>query len=504
MAKRKSQGGDELGELTELRDIRDYLVDLSEFTRIADVGQGAQGTVWKGRSQITGWTVAVKEILQSKLEAQDLEFFQREIQILARCNDPFLLEFFGFTASPPYCIVTSFMPGGSLWDALHHQKGSLNPTQKTNIALGMAHGMKYLHSHKIVHRDFKSPNVLLDDRKLPKIADFGLGRFVTDCSAAHKMTGSIGTPSWMAPELLENRSYGTAVDVYAFGIILYEMYTEKIPYEGLTQTNVCANVVAKGLRPELPERESALSRLIQQCWDQDPSKRPTFDEIYNRFESHAVSFGGAENRGIDILIHEIHQHEEIINNAITAAATNLNDVIALRKEEKSPAEITALLIKSAREGDLSRLTKLVAAYREKADLNSRDPNGVCPLHAAVIAGQLLVVQYLLKLKSTNKNIQDSEGNTPLMAAVKFKQVRIAGFLVQWREVDVNAQNHAGQTALHILGKLEGSLQQGMAKALAVNPSFRVDITDKQKITALADKPELLALFQNKKPDARKR
>jgi serine/threonine protein kinase len=74
--------------------------------------------------------------------------------------------------------------------------------------MGMAHGMAYLHRHKIVHRDLKTPNILLDERILPKIADFGLGRFVTDCEAVQKMTGNIGTPIWMAPELLVGDEYG--------------------------------------------------------------------------------------------------------------------------------------------------------------------------------------------------------------------------------------------------------------------------------------------------------
>jgi serine/threonine protein kinase len=390
------------------------------------------------------------------------------------------------------------MPGGSLWDAVHAGKPILNPTQKTNIAIGIAHGMKYLHSHKIIHRDLKSPNVLLDDRKLPKIADFGLGRFVNESSAAQQLTQNLGTPSWMAPELLKNEPYNTPVDVYAFGIILCEMYTEKKPYDGMNGMNVSANVATKGARPPLPEETSTLAVLIKQCWDEDPARRPTFDEIYTRFENHSVSFPQTENRGVDILIHEIHQHEEIINNAITAAANNLNEVIALRKEAKSQGEIQNLLTKSAREGDLGMLTKLVAAYLEKADLNAKDASGLYPLHAAVMQGQLLVVQYLLKLKSTNKNIRDAEENTPLITAVKHKQVRIAGFLAQWPDVDVNAQNHSKQTALHLISKLEPAIQPSMAKALSVNHGFKLDITDKEKKTPLADRPDLLALFQAKK------
>jgi serine/threonine protein kinase len=205
-------------DLSGFSSVSDYIVSLSHYQEIGSLGAGSFGKVWQGRNRITGWTVAVKELLVDTLEDQDLQFYEREAQIPVRCKGPFLLDFLGFTLTPPYSIITSFVPCGSLWDAMHTKALRSNSTQKTNIAMGMAHGMMYLHRHNVIHRDLKNPNILLDGRLLPKIADFGLSRFLFECENTQKLTGNIGTPHGMATELLMDVPYGPPLDVYAYGM----------------------------------------------------------------------------------------------------------------------------------------------------------------------------------------------------------------------------------------------------------------------------------------------
>jgi serine/threonine protein kinase len=488
-------------EFAGFKDVRHYLVELSDYIQCDTLGQGTFGKVWKGQSRITGWAVAVKELLATKLEGDELGFFQREIQILMDCDDPFLLDFVGFTNTPPYSILTAFIPCGSLWDILHGRRITLTGTQRTNIALGIAHGMKYLHAHRIIHRDMKSPNILLDSRFLPKIADFGLGRFLDDVAAASHITGNLGTPMWMAPEIIENKPYGIAVDVYAYGIILWEIWTEKIPFDGNDRIQVFTKVATQGLRPELPDPNCALGQLVQQCWDRDPERRPTFDDIYKQFESHAVSFSGCDASAVDALVHEIHQFENIAQNAISTAADDINAVIALRASGMNKASISAALVKAAVAGDVYRITLLIGAFLNHADVNASDQTGLSPLHAAARSGQVLVVQYLLTLGSVDPNLVDPDGFTPLMAAVRFQQNRVVRLLVLAKGVNVNQQDTRGCTALHLATRIERNAQREVLAELAKCPAIETDIADATGKRPFDGAPELAQFFTTKQREA---
>jgi serine/threonine protein kinase len=481
-------------DLLGLEDVSDYVIFIDEYADLGSLGQGTFGKVWKGQSRITGWTVAVKELLTDRLDGQDLEFYRREVRILISCNDPFLLDFLGFTMTPPYSIVTSFMPCGSLWDGIHNRALELNAAQKTNIAMGIAHGMMYLHSHKIVHRDLKSPNILLDERLLPKIADFGLGRFVTDCDSFQQMTNNIGTPIWMAPELLEGTVYGPPVDVYAYGMILCEMYTETIPFSGLDRIKIFKLVVDAGKRPPLPDPDSPIARLIAACWAQDPNDRPTFEHIYTMFADHTVQFPGSAVEATSILVHEVTRAEETVGSAVVQLAKEINEMLDIRKVVRSHAEKQMMVGDIIRRGDVSALNLLLMAYAD-VNINEADASGVPPLHLAVQVGELLIVEYILKIQTADANIRDEEGNTPLIAAVKWGHPRIAGLLAQSESVDVNIQNKYGWTALHVAGMLDRTWHAPMLYALATAKELRVDLQDWEGKTPFANDPAAIQQFR---------
>jgi serine/threonine protein kinase len=464
-------------DFSELSGIADYLIDVAEYRALGALGAGTFGKVWKGESRVTGWTVAVKELLADTLQGRDLAFYQREVQILVRCKDPFLLDFIGFTLSPPYSIVTSFMPCGSLWDAVHNRAFRLNAGQKTNIAMGIAHGMAYLHRHKVVHRDLKSPNILLDERLLPKVADFGLGRIMTECEAAQQMTGNLGTPIWMAPELLMDTPYGPPVDVYAYAMILYEMYTERVPFGGLDRMRIFKAVVEDGERPELPHPDTALARLIQQCWDADPAQRPTFEQIYAQFAAFSVSFPDTKPEGTAILAHEVADDELIVDNAVVDLANEINEMLALRRAPRDPADLQDQLTQAAAAGDVYAMSMLLTAHVHVISVNGRDAAGVPPLHAAVRAGSLVAVEFLTRIEQADANVRDAEQNTPLIAAAKYGQPRILGYLAQCARVDVNLQNAYGWTALHVVGLLDPGWHAPMLAALALAKDVRADLED---------------------------
>jgi serine/threonine protein kinase len=195
----------------------------------------------------------------------------------------------------PFCIVTKFMSGGSLFSRLHAKDVAdrLSPTQLSIIALGVAYGMAYLHSQQMIHRDLKSLNVLLDPDDFPKICDFGMAR--PKSTGADQMTGGIGTSQWMAPEVLVSKRYDEKADVYSYGIILWEMLTGDVPYRGLTEIQVALSVSNQNNRPKIPQScPQNLAKFMRICWQADAEKRPDFGTIARALESGAISFPGTD------------------------------------------------------------------------------------------------------------------------------------------------------------------------------------------------------------------
>jgi serine/threonine protein kinase len=217
----------------------ELIVDLHDFVFGKMIGKGGFNKVYIGLQKATGVICAIKLLNYKDLKKDRFILYEREVRILATLSNPFILRFIGFTNRRPYALVTEYVPNGSLRDALRNSKSPttlLNGTQRTVIAYGIAQGMQQLHELDIVHRDLKAANILLDEKFGPRIADFGLSRY-THNDARDEMTTEIGTVHWMAPELIEAKLYTEKVDVYAYGMILWELLTGKIPFHGFKGRN---------------------------------------------------------------------------------------------------------------------------------------------------------------------------------------------------------------------------------------------------------------------------
>jgi len=148
-------------------------------------------------------------------------------------------------------------------------------------AIDIATGMNYLHLLKppLLHRDLKSLNILLDEHLIHcKICDFGMSKMRMDQNQA--MTIGVGTPIWMAPELMRGDKYDEKVDIYAFGIILYEMVSNDVPFKEMNQMQLLLEVAINNKRPIIPQTcPPPFRRLITDCWNNDPTQRPPFSGI---------------------------------------------------------------------------------------------------------------------------------------------------------------------------------------------------------------------------------
>ncbi|XP_042755716.1 serine/threonine-protein kinase STY13 [Lactuca sativa] len=142
--------------------------------------------------------------------------------------------------------------------------------------------MKYVHGFALIHRDLKSDNLLISADKSIKIADFGVARIEVQTEG---MTPETGTYCWMAPEMIQHRPYTQKVDVYSFGIGLWELITGMLPFQNMTAVQAAFAVVNKGVRPTIPhDYLPVLTEIMTRCWDGNPDSRPAFTEVVRMLE----------------------------------------------------------------------------------------------------------------------------------------------------------------------------------------------------------------------------
>lgn len=271
-----------------------WFLRRSDFKQQRLVGSGGYASVYVGYQKSTKRVVAIKKLHAQKFSVAEFELFRREIEILSQMDHFAILPFVGVCISPPFLIMTEFMSGGCLFDWLRQPAPRLDPTQLTIIALGVACGMAYLHSKQLLHRDIKSMNILLDADGFPKICDFGMSRWKSQVNS-NTHTRGVGTPQWMAPEVLNQQPYNEKADVYSYGILLWEMLSRQVPFGRMADLRMMFAVV-HGSRPLIPQdAPPKLAKLIERCWSKDPEERPDFPTIVRAFSSGEMAFPGANH-----------------------------------------------------------------------------------------------------------------------------------------------------------------------------------------------------------------
>ncbi|XP_063714304.1 RAF proto-oncogene serine/threonine-protein kinase-like isoform X2 [Symsagittifera roscoffensis] len=267
-----------------------WAIPSSELVIDSRIGSGSFGTVYKGKYH---GPVAIKKLNLTSPTKEQLASFENEVLLLKKCRNSHILSFYGFTTDNFLAIVTQWCEGKSLYWHIHVEDSEnpdkyLNNYEKLRIAMQTAQGMSYLHSKNIIHRDLKSNNIfLLDDYDFTvKIGDFGLATLKSKWNNTGQEKQPTGSILWMAPEVLifnSDNPYSYKSDVYSFGIVLFELFSGKLPYNGL-QRDVIIYMVGKGfLKPDLSQCQedtpADLKQLLIECVQKNTDGRPDFKKV---------------------------------------------------------------------------------------------------------------------------------------------------------------------------------------------------------------------------------
>lgn len=259
---------------------------------------GQYGQVYKGKRRSDGLEVAIKILDSKMLQKNDYlewDFFAnqknlvRELNILANINHPFCLQLINFNLSPDPTIITPYMPKGNLLKLILDTNPALS-TRKLCSIYAICSTMDFLHSIGIIHRDIKPQNIFINKNDDICIADFGTSRKVEE--NIHLTQAKIGTPAYMAPELVKYDEYSNKVDVYSFGVIYYQFFLmntkfklndKKTPPQS---ANAFMNRVAMGARFVRPKNMNDDQwKVYTDCTNGNADERPSFNDLIQRFET---------------------------------------------------------------------------------------------------------------------------------------------------------------------------------------------------------------------------
>jgi serine/threonine protein kinase len=261
------------------------VIKSTEIELGSEIARGGYGTVFKGKCR--GQTVAIKKLHNQHLSGDKLEELKKEVQIQSQLRHPCILLLMGVCTEPDkVALVMEYVDGKSLDRMLHEEKVPLTLHQKFQLAKDIAKGCYWLHclDPPIIHRDIKPANVLVDTNFRVQICDFGLS--CVKEPPGPKKSRVVGSPFWMAPEVLAGHPNTEKSDVFSFAVLLWEIFTGHSPSEGVVDLRgYMFDVVNNNRRPPIPdELANGIKELIRSGWSRYPDQRPTFAEILAKLD----------------------------------------------------------------------------------------------------------------------------------------------------------------------------------------------------------------------------
>jgi len=252
---------------------------MDSYEMLEKLGAGAHGSVHRGRRRHTGQFCALKLISKAQKSPADLQVLRTEISILQRLHHPNIIALLDCFETPSDLVLVMELAAGELFEVLLSD-GALTPAALASAARDLTRALAYLHSQRIMHRDLKPQNCLIDSRGAIKLCDFGFARELGGARASLAVLTSVkGTPLYMAPELFLHGRYTPSADVWGLGVLLFELAAGRPPFFAATLPELMKAIVEEVPIEYPPAFAPLLVGFLSQCLVRNPSARASWESL---------------------------------------------------------------------------------------------------------------------------------------------------------------------------------------------------------------------------------